>query len=154
MFDVDSLVNQTVTAAGDTQRLQVPDGDWPILFEEIKIQERQHPAINDGKPFPEFRYKVLVDSQEVRDALKRDKVVHSGNFILDTTTVNGQTVLDMSAGMNVNLNQLRDALGMNNEGQEFKISMLNGGFCMATFRQKPTKDGGLASNITKFFKRG
>lgn len=152
MFDTNSLLSQTINQAGDTQRLQVPEGDWPILIEELKVEERQHPKMNDGKPFVELRIRCLVDSQEVRDQLRRDKVIHTAGIILDTTKVNGMDVLDMSPGMNAQLNQLRDALGMNEDGVEFKLPMLVGGYCMATFRHKVSDDK-INANISKFFKR-
>lgn len=152
MFDTNALLSQTINQAGDTQRLQVPEGDWPVLIEELKVEERQHPKMNDGKPFAELRVKVLVDSQEVRDQLRRDKVSFTAGIILDTTKVNGMDVLDMSPGMNANLNQLRDALGFNEDGKEFKLPMLIGGYCMATFRHK-VSDEKINANITKWFKR-
>ena len=152
MFDIDSLTNQGINTAGDTQRTPVPEGDWPILCEELKLEERQHAKINEGRPFVEVRYKVLVDSQEVRDQLRRDKVTYSGNFILETITENGITRLDMSPGANATLNQWRAAVGMNKDGLDFKLPMLVGTMCMATFRHKMGEDGPNA-NIRKFFER-
>lgn len=152
MFDTNALLSQTISNAGDIQRLQVPEGDWPVLIEELKLEERQHPKMNDNKPFVELRLRCLVDSQEVRDQLRRDKVIHTAGIILDTTKVGGMDVLDMSPGMNANLNQLREALGMNKDGEDFKLPMLQGGYCMATFRHK-TSDSGINANITKWFKR-
>ena len=39
MFDTNALLSQTINQAGDTQRLQVPEGDWPVLIEELKVEE-------------------------------------------------------------------------------------------------------------------
>lgn len=154
MFDIESLTNQTINQAGDTQRLQVPEGDWPFLCEEIKVEERQHAKMNDGKPFVELRYKGIIDSQEVRDALRRDKVTFQGNFILDTvTTDSGATILDMSPGQNATLNAWREAVGLNKDGLEFKLPMLVGTMPMITVRHKISDDGTVNANVRKFSKR-
>lgn len=149
MFNVNDIANSTTQAAGDTTYEPIPQGVWRAVIKDFKVDEDQHEKINNGEPFARLTVSFAIDSQEVRDALEREEVTISRNYILDTVTdENGKDSLDFSKGKNVGLNRLRDALGQNVDGEAWSLGRIVGRPCVIEVSHSPRKDGaGVYANV-------
>lgn len=121
-FDAATFLETSVDEANDTKLIPVPVGEYTAVVEKIKAdtwQGRKDPSMHGVKLFVTW----MIDDQNVKALLNRDKVTITQDVMLDTLPNGG---LDMSKGKNISLGRLREALGLNVPGQPFKFSDLNG----------------------------
>lgn len=118
-FDASNFLNTTYTTATATAYVPVPEGVHNAIVGQIDVREGKG---KDNKPYYQLIVPFLIDSAEVRELLSRDEVKMTHRIFLDVE--NG--VLATGPGRNVQLGRLREALGCNDEGQEFTLSMLTG----------------------------
>lgn len=158
MFNLQNIMNNKTSKAGDVNYIPIPAGDWPAVIKDLKVREDQHPKVNEGKPFAALDIMYLLDSQQVRDAMERQEVTITQGIILDMkmdSAGNMTDFFDDGKGKNVELNRVRDAVGLNEPGQEFSLGMLIGRVCTVTVSHSPRKDGkeGVYANVTKVGRR-
>lgn len=128
-FDPNSFMAQTVDGELDTQVQLVPEGEYPAMIESIEAEKDfRHGIVGEGKKtagatWANFSPRFVLQAPEVAAELGREKVVvaHEGIFLDLDSTGN----LDFSKGKNVNLGQLRDAVGQNKPGP-WSFSNLSG----------------------------
>ena len=156
MFDTEAIKNMETTSSGDVNYVPIPestDGNgWRAVIQAFDLTERQNDKINDGKPFLELSVEYLFDEEKLREVMQREEVKMKHNLILDIVQDgNGNiTGLDMTAGKNVQLNRLRSATNLNEEGKPFKFSMLVGKALRVWPQHTPRKDGeGVYVNVGK-----
>lgn len=143
-FDSSSFLNTTYTGATATSFVPVPEG----IFNAVTLQPdvRQGNG-KDGKPYYQLILPVVVDDAGVRELLGRDEVRMTYRCFLDVE--NG--VLAQGEGRNVHLGRLRTALGLNNEGEDFTLSMLSGRGCKIDVKQRVREESNeIISDIAGF----
>jgi len=119
-FDPDTFMNQATTEAGSTTFEPIPAGEYPALIDDVKVRIVQG---KDGSDRPVADIFYRLQAPDVAAKLGRDALTVKQGIFFDLTP-NG--ALDMSKGKNVQLNKVRDAVGMNKPGQPFKLSNLKG----------------------------
>jgi hypothetical protein len=122
MFDPDQFLNTSVTEANSTETIPVPVGDWQAQATKVEVNQWQN---KDDPSVSGLRLDVTwsIEDQSVKDIVGRDTVTVRQGIMLDLTDT-GQ--LDFSKGKNVNLGRLRAAIGLNEPGQPFAMSMIQG----------------------------
>ena len=120
-FDAQSFLDATVSSANDTRIIPVPVGEYMGIVE--KVSPRQWQSKDGTQSGIALDILWLVEDAGVKQALGRDTVTVKQGIMLDLTPGGG---LDLSAGKNVGLGRLREAVGKNVEGQAFAFSMLPG----------------------------
>lgn len=120
-FDPDAFINSAVTAANDTFVVPVPVAEYQAIIEEVK--PRQWQSQDGTKTGIAVDLTWVIQDPAVAAKLGREKVTVKQGIMLDTLP---SGALDMSAGRNVQLGRLREAIGKNIEGQPFTFSMLPG----------------------------
>lgn len=122
MFDVNSFLDQSVDQAMDTKVVPVPVGEFLGVID--KVDARQWTSKNDPtKSGVTLDVTWLVEDENVKQLLGRDKVTVRQGVMLDLTETGG---LDYAKGRNVALGKLREAVNLNAPGQPFAPSMLTG----------------------------
>lgn len=121
-FNVESFLNQTVTEANSTKLDPIPEGEYLAIVSKINVRQF------NGKKDPSKSYVSLdltwdIDDGALKERLQRDKITVRQSLMLDLSDSGS---LDTSKGRNVALGRLREALGLNNPGQPFAFSMLEG----------------------------
>lgn len=154
VFNPDTFINADYDT-GSTQALLVPEGEYMFQMstEEpakwIRGGEYDDKKTGEHKTWTRFEPLCECLDDGMRAKMGRDKVLvpFDGGFLdLDN---NGR--LDMSAGKNVKLNQLRDALGQNTPG--WQLAKLQGaGPFKGIVRHKAGEDGVQRHAITRVVK--
>jgi hypothetical protein len=141
-FDPSSFLNSTFTEANATQSEPVPVGEYQAVVEKVEANTWQS---RDGtKSGLKLDVTWNVDDAGVKAAMGRDKVSVRQGIMLD---LNEQGGLDMGKGRNVTLGRLRDATGLNVNGQPFSPTMLVGKVAKISVSQRP--DGEAIYNDVK-----
>lgn len=122
MFDPQAFLDMSVDGALDTKRQPCPVGEYPMLVDKVDVRQwtgKQDPT----KSGLVADVTLLVEDDQVKQALGKDKVTVRHSIMLDVTDAGG---LDMGKGRNIGLGRFRQALGMNQPGQPFSFSMCPG----------------------------
>jgi hypothetical protein len=143
MFDAESFLNQTVEDANDTQRLQVPAGEYIAQIESVKAREwkkRDDPTVHGVSLDVNWN----VDDANIRQLFGRDKVLCPQGVFLDLTESGN---LDFGKGKNSDLGRLREATGLNTPGQPFAFTMLTGKVAKIKVKEVVQDDGTIRSRV-------
>lgn len=118
MFDPDEFLQQTVTAAGSTSVILVPEAEYisnidgstevRTWFQQFEIKKEGSARL--GEKLTKINVPFHIDDTALAAKIGRDRVIVRKEILLDLDE-NGK--FDMSPGKNVALNQLRAALGQN-----------------------------------------
>lgn len=129
-FDPSAFLNQTTTEVGSTSVEPIPAGEYTAIID--KVEPRQVNGKNGPTIVVEVHY--LLQAPDVAARIGREKLAVRASFWPDLASNGG---FDMSKGKNVALNRLREACGLNNPGQPFKLGDLVGKMVKAqvTFRE-------------------
>lgn len=120
VFDLEAFENQQTTEAGSTSLSPIPAGEYLAIIDSAKL--RSVTTKNGPSVMCDVTY--LLQSPETAAKLKREKLSVRQSFFIDFTA-DGKH-FDMSEGRNTGLNKVRKAVGMNDPGKPFAISMLAG----------------------------
>lgn len=120
-FDVDSFLQASHSEANSTTLIPCPVGEYMGIIS--KIQPRQWQSKDGTQSGVALDIFWLVEDAGVKATCGREEVTVKQGLMLDTTPIGG---LDMSAGKNVGLGRLREAVGKNNPGEAFAFAMLPG----------------------------
>lgn len=120
-FDAQSFLDAAVTSSNDTKVIPVPMGEYFGIIE--KVTPRQWQSKDGTQTGIAIDITWMVEDAGVKEFLGRDNVTVKQGIMLDTTPQGG---LDMSKGKNVGLGRLREAVGKNQENEQFAFSMLPG----------------------------
>lgn len=146
-FDMTALMNATTEAAGSTEYLLVPEGEEILGTLKVDASDGEklfHKWEKNGRTG--LMLKVAFESTEpmVKKLINRDKLVVNCKIGLDLTE---SGALDMGPGMNVPLNKLREACGLNRPGQRFSFASLNGQQVRAVMKQRKGDDDKLYQDV-------
>lgn len=120
-FDADAFLQTTISDALDTKVIPCPMGEFPGLIESIKPRQWQSKdGSTTGIALDIF---WLVEDEGVKQQLDRKEVKVKQGIMLDTTPLGA---LDTAPGKNIGLGRLREAVGLNEPGQQFSFAMLPG----------------------------
>lgn len=120
IFDPNTFMDQGTNETGSTTPPICEPGEYPGVIE--KAEPKVITSRKDGNNYVILEINWKVQNPEFESTFKRPPMVRQSMF-LDMTPDNR---LDMSKGKNVDLNRVREALGLNKAGQPFKLSMLVG----------------------------
>jgi len=126
MFDKSQFLNMAVTGSNATEFVPVPVGEYPMTVESVDVSTGTSDA---GQNWARLDVIAVVQDEEVKKFMSRDKVTVRGGFMLDVVEQDGNATLDMGKGRNVRLGRLREAVGLNDEKQDFMFTMLVGQSC-------------------------
>lgn len=140
-MDPSSFLEQTITGAFSTQRIPVPKGEYPAIIKEIGHRTM------DSKQAPGTVTHMLdvtfgIDDANVKEVTGLPEPSVRQTIFLDLTTDDtGRTVLDGSAGKNIQLGRLREAAGQNDPNTPWSFNMLVGAAVVVSIEHNPgTKD--------------
>lgn len=120
-FDADSFLNAAVSGSNSTKIIPCPQGEFFAVIE--KIGARQGQSKDGTSTFVSLDVTWLIEDDGARQACGREQVQVRQSLFLDLDPQGG---VDMSEGKNVGLGRLREALGLNGNGEAFSFNMLPG----------------------------
>jgi len=120
-FNPDTFLQASVQGANDTVVIPVPEGEFFGIID--KVDARQWQSKDGTKSGVSLDVTWFVEDPDVKAALGRDTVTVRQGIMLDLTAAGG---IDTSAGKNVGLGRLREAIGKNDPKEAFSFSMLPG----------------------------
>jgi len=136
MFDVNDFLNTEITGALDTEITPCPADTYPASISKVELRQwKKKDDPSQGGLALDLIWEI--QDEEVKRICNRDKVSVKQGIMLDLTD-SGK--LDTSKGRNIGLGKLRDALGLNEEGQPFSFSMLDGRMANVTVSHRPVGD--------------
>ncbi len=120
-FDPTTFLDQTVTGANSTERMVVPEGEYPAIADKVEVKSW---ASRDGSSSG-LKLLVTWDIQDdgVKTLFARPKVTSRQDLMLDLTDTGA---LDMGKGKNRQLGLLREALNLNDPKKPFSFIMITG----------------------------
>lgn len=133
-FDIDKFMDMGTDIPGDTKFEPVPQGAYPGIIEDVK--PKNGVSQKTGQPWVgcDITYKLNLPP-EVQKKLGRENATVRQSFFLD---IDGNGGLDMSAGKNIRLNQVREAAGLS---KGFTFGKLRGaGPVLVQVTMRPDKD--------------
>jgi len=138
MFDVNAFLQTVVTGANDTKFYNPPDGDWPAQVSKLEgktIKYKTKEGVEVEQPVMTVVWELLSD--ECRRAVHAEKAFARQTIFLDFLD---NAALDMGEGKNKALGYVREALGQNEKGKQWKPSDLIGGMAQVTTKTEAAKD--------------
>lgn len=141
IFNPDAFMNQQVSGEMDTQYINVPEGDYMAMIDNVKPRKAKDSTILDvmwmiGADQPVINGPDAGKSVQQVTGLPKNTVRQS--LFLDLTP---EGYLDVSKGKNVQLGQLRDALGQNDPQRPWGPNMLKGQAAKVTVKHRMADDG-------------
>lgn len=135
-FNVDAFASSTFEGKGDTRRVRIAPGEYPAQVigpwgEKSKLR------VESGYLIADILWQV--DDEEQRQKLGINQLPPVRQSIFLDVAPGGQG-LDMSPLKNGDLNRLREALGLNQEGQNWKFPDFVGRPARIKVVHKPNKD--------------
>ena len=120
-FDASQFLNVTISTSNATKSIPVPMGEYHAVLE--KVEPRQWQSKDGSKSGISLDVTWIIEDQGVKDFLGRESVTCRQGVMLDLTP---DGAIDTSAGRNIALGRLREAVGLNQAGQDFSFHMLPG----------------------------
>lgn len=129
MFDTATFLQESITESNSTEAIQVPVGMYPAFVcdtPEIGTWQSQD-GTKSGVTLS-VKWELQVDPSILTE-IGRDKAIMTQKIFLDTEIgAGGKPVLSTAQGKNIQLGQLREAVGLNVPGQPFSLALLQGKF--------------------------
>lgn len=146
-FDAANFLNTVYTDTNATQYVPIPEGIFPCMTGIPNVASGVSAKSTDGKPWYRLDLPIIIDDAGVREAMGRDEVKSKFSVMLDVE----DGVLSTATGRNVQLGRLREALGLNEPGQEFTLTMLSGkaAKCQVSHRAHPSRPGEVIADVTE-----
>ncbi len=116
-FNPETFLNTEISDSFDTERIAVPEGDFPATLKDFKVR-----VTNTGSAVMDVFWIVL--DEDVKEETGQAEPMVRQTVWLDMTE---DGALDGRKGKNVDLGKLRDVLGQNQRGQVWTPGMLKGG---------------------------
>ena len=130
-FDIENFMDQGTDEMGDTRFKSTPSGKYPAIIDDVKVRSGE--SKKTGQPWIgiEIFWNCNLDAA-AQKVTGRERSTVRQSFLLD---VDKQGKLDMSAGKNIRLNQVREAVGA---VKGFKFGKLKGaGPAMVNVTERP-----------------
>lgn len=134
-FNADTFLSSTVQAAMDTAVTPIPEGDYPFQITKVDINSGTiKSGDRAGKTWAQVKLKCECLDPNVAAELGRETVNQNAFIFLDLTE--DESGLDIGTGKNVDLGKMREAVGQNDEDEEWNLAMLQGGTFLGTVKHK------------------
>lgn len=121
MFNPDELLTSVFEGANSTSSAPIPEGEYNATCSKVEIRSWQ------SKTDPNKGGYILSTTWEINDDISestgRDRNSARYEIFLDITP---EGKLDMGRGKNTRLGKLREAVGLNQPGQSFSFTMIEG----------------------------
>jgi hypothetical protein len=146
LFDPQAFLDAAYTESNDTKLIPVPVGEYAALIE--KVTPRTWQSKDGTQSGVALDVEWLIEDQEVKSFLGRETIKCRQGLMLDLTQ-DGK--LDMSKGKNIGLGKLREALNLNQAGQQFSFGQLPGRMAkvQVTHRDNEKEAGEVFAEIRK-----
>lgn len=130
-FDPDLFMQQTIDQPMETERTLVPAGEYQMniddfdskVFQTFDFEYKQGPNAGQPGSFTKFNCPCVINDDKVKALFKRDKVLAFKPITLD---FNPDGSLAFGVNQNVELGQLRQAVGQNAPGTPWLPAHLRG----------------------------
>lgn len=128
-FDAKAFMETKVQSAMDTEREKVPEGQYRFMIDAGEgALEFKSGTIGKGErvgqQWVQVTIRCLLQDEAVKADLGRDKVIVRKQIFLDIDPATGG--LATGKGQNVELGQLREALGQNDAKKPWDFTKLEG----------------------------
>lgn len=120
IFDPETFIQQTYDQKGSTDSIPPPKGEYGAIGS--RLAPRQF-STKDGqlRTVLDLSFELDDPNGDLKRVTGRDKNYARYTIWLDLTA---EGALDMAPGMNVQLNRLREELGQNEDGKQWKMTDL------------------------------
>ena len=117
------LLESAINAPLDTKVIPCPEGEYTMLISKLDIRTGTD---KNGNGYTLLNVTLDVEDQAVREFTMRDKVYvqHSCKLDIAVNPTTGLPMLDDGKGKNIDLGRLREAVDLNEDGQQFNMNML------------------------------
>lgn len=133
-FNAEQFEATTITEASSTERIPVDENEYAAVIDKYEFRPTSG---KDGKSYLFFDIHWAIDSEEQRKKLGREKVVVRQSISLDRTETGA---LASGKGINVDFGRLREAVGLNQNGQPFRFPDLIGRPAMVKVKHRTFKN--------------
>ena len=141
-FDPTTFMNQTMNQALDTVFLPCPPGEYMAVATKTQVLPW---AKGDGSSSGlKLQINWEIQDDKAKATTGRDPLTVRQDQMLDLTD-NG--ALNLAKGRNIGLGRIREALGLNKEGKDFSLAMLEGQVAKVVVSHRPGKDGAIFDEI-------
>jgi len=127
-FDAETFMGGQTKDAGETHYTPCPSAEYQALIDDTKPKTFTNKETQEEGIILDVRFEILDD--EVREQLGQDKVMVTQGYFCD---VNAEGLLDWGTNKNVELGQLREAVGQNVDGEPWAPGMLTGAGPLSIF---------------------
>lgn len=126
MTDYSHLLEQEINAPNSTAFEQCPEGEYIARLDDFELSTAEWTDKSTGQPrsAPTLRITWHILDEGVKAQLKMDQVRVQQDLFLDLDEATGQLSTDKNK--NIQLGRIRTAVGLNEPGQRFSLSMLKG----------------------------
>lgn len=142
-FNPDQFLSTVYDQAGSTKPVAIPEGTYPGVCKKVNV--RAVKSQDGDQQILDLTFELTDTDGRIQAETGREKNYARYSAWLDITPEGN---LDMGKGMNVGLNRVRDAFGMNKDGQPWNANMFLGQACLCQVVQRADKEtGDLYSDI-------
>jgi len=135
-FNADAFLSMVTEAKMQDSVIPHPAGEFEGAIDSVKLKNGT--SKTDGALWVKVTAKIrCTDANAVADSGLEELFVYD-DFFLDLTDDNG---LDNGANRNVALGKYRSAIGKNEDGEEFSISMLKDSAIAYTVKHRMNESG-------------
>jgi hypothetical protein len=141
IFNPDAFMNQQVAGQMDTQYIPVPESDYAAVIDDVKPRKAKDSAILDVMWAIGSDQPVITGpdaGKTVQQVTGLPKNIVRQSIFLDLSP---EGYLDVSKGKNIQLGQLREALGQNDPQRPWGPNMLKGQMAKVTVKHRLADDG-------------
>lgn len=132
MFNVSQFLTTETTDVGSTSFIPVPDGTYTAVLKELKAGQGKNKEGQDS-----YWFDAVLQLDDADGSIKAVTGMEENRLqqrlFLDVTPSGG---LDMSAGKNIGLNRIREALGQNRPGVAWSPAKMTGQVLRVEVQQK------------------
>jgi len=147
-IDINALVNTPVNDKLDTEFAVTPAGEYIVMISDRGpiTDWFRTVRMGDGREVPQCNILMIVTDPAVAQSLGRQQATTRLTLWLDTEA-DGR--LSTGKGKNVNLGQLREALGQNNDAAWTFDKLIGAGPIKVMTEVQESKQGAKFSNVTR-----
>lgn len=141
-FDPAAFLNQSFEGQNDTEYPNVPEGEYIAVSDAIT--DKSFRTTSKGAVILDIKWNITDEDVKAATGLSNPSVRQS--IFIDLTD---SGTLDFSKGKNIQLGQLREALGMNKPGKPFSFAMLGGQVARVSVKTRAGDDGKIYADVKK-----
>lgn len=142
VFDADSFAQTDYAESNDTELIPIDDGEY------VAVAKKKDLRLVETKQGEQVVLDVTwsIDDPAQKEKTGRDNLTVRQGIFLDRTESGS---LDFGKGKNVGLGKLREAIGLNQPGQPFNFTMIEGRPAIIKVTSRKDKDSDQIFNDVK-----